>query len=565
MASRGALLLLLCGARVARAQQSAAELTQEQVDQYARDGVLLVKGLLTPQELMLAQQTAAELLDAKQRFFPRYRLVEFQSWRTNPSFRAIAFDSAAPAMAAQLMGLRENTAGSSPPFRAVRLLKDTFLAMESGDTGCGWHIDDKIFWPTLDSQDLAANDEGINVWITLSSHDEKTGGGLAVAPGSHRAEYREECRKAIAGAMGGGEGPPRTCDLEDAHPRCHAQMESIKMLHAMEPGDALLTSRYIFHRGEPFQGGEPKLRLAIRYMPEDAQFFETGFANEAAATVKGLKHGDAISDASEYFPQVWPDSIPGERALAESGKVERDPTLSFRPPPEVPTPSCDQQPTNGPGGYERRRRLRSAQAVSSAQAVPRAPWLDSAWLDSAEGAAGAAGAARWQGSAPPWSAEWRQRVACWWAALPTLTRTQLGSCFGALALHIGSRLDGSWRAAQSLLGHQPAANPTANPATNPAADVAAEPGCEWIAEQGGLSLPEAPPFPSSLDFRLPPIPRLLPSYQYLQSLAPPRNQHGGEATPAAKGEASPRLAMGLGVGMLAGVLLIVGVSRRRAR
>lgn len=303
-------------------------LTHEQIDQYARDGVLLVKGLLTPQQLTLAQERAASLLDAKQRRFPNYRLIEFQNWQASASTRRIALDSAAPAMAAQLMGFHEGTPGASPPPpRQVRLLKDIVLAMEAGDTGCGWHVDDKLFWPTFDSEAVGARDEGVNVWITLSDLDARTGSGLAVAVGSHAADFREECRRAIAGAMGGGEGTPRTCELEELRPDCHQQMEALKQLHTMDAGDALFSSRYLFHRGEPFAQGEAKLRLVLRYVPADSRFFDVSVFRSAAhggynasnqTTVEGLKHGDRISEAGASFPQVWPVVGAVEGTLTET-------------------------------------------------------------------------------------------------------------------------------------------------------------------------------------------------------------------------------------------------------
>ena len=38
-----------------------------------------------------------------------------------------------------------------------------------------------------------------------------------------------------------------------------------------------------------------------------------------------------------------------------------------------------------------------------------------------------------------WHAEWRERLSCWWIALPAPTQTTLGECMGALSLHLGSR------------------------------------------------------------------------------------------------------------------------------
>ena len=40
-----------------------------------------------------------------------------------------------------------------------------------------------------------------------------------------------------------------------------------------------------------------------------------------------------------------------------------------------------------------------------------------------------------------WHQEWRERVGCWWLALPLAAQTRLGECLGAVSFHLGSRLD----------------------------------------------------------------------------------------------------------------------------
>ena len=83
------------------------------------------------------------------------------------------------------------------------------------------------------------------------------------------------------------------------------------------------------------------------------------------------------------------------------------------------------------------------------------------------------------------------------------TQSQLGACMGALGLHLGSKLDTSMRA----LGIARGATPSA---------PAAEPNCDWIQENRHVL--ELPHFPSvdSIQFTVPPIPRLLPSWEHLQ-------------------------------------------------
>ncbi len=229
-------------------------------------------------------------------------------------------DSASPRIAAQLMGLK-----TSQP---LHVMKDALLAFTPGDAGCGWHVDDKMFWPVVDVPPDAPI-VGCNVWVALTPIKASDGGGLAVAPGSSRADWREGCRKLIAGAAGGGVGPSRTCDMASLSPECQAKLEASKALHDMEPGDALVHTRYCFHRGEPFTpaaiaAGRPtRLAYSIRYEAATAQIADNKF--EAALKAKGLRGGDPISRAGAYYPQVWPCSKPLQRLAIRLGRLRPDP------------------------------------------------------------------------------------------------------------------------------------------------------------------------------------------------------------------------------------------------
>ena len=91
------------------------------------------------------------------------------------------------------------------------------------------------------------------------------------------------------------------------------------------------------------------------------------------------------------------------------------------------------------------------------------------------------------GGEAQWGEAWQRRLECWFMTLPGPTQTQLGSCVGALGLHLASRLDAAWRASQSRLGL-----PSETGGARAAAGVA-EPGCTWVNE--AASLPQLPPFP----------------------------------------------------------------------
>ena len=116
-----------------------------------------------------------------------------------------------------------------------------------------------------------------------------------------------------------------------------------------------------------------------------------------------------------------------------------------------------------------------------------------------------------------WYAEWHARLDCWYLGLPTPMQSQLGNCIGALALHLGSRFAAVVRSVPTLAGR-----PTVRLAGRPTAHISseqptAEHGCEWLGSSEGIDLPAFPEV-GGIEFSLPSIPRLVPSWQRLQGL-----------------------------------------------
>lgn len=168
-----------------------------------------------------------------------------------------------------------------------------------------------------------------------------------------------------------------------------------------------------------------------------------------------------------------------------------------------------------------------------------------------------------------WEDEWREKLADWFRGLPLPTQEQLGGCMGALALHLGSRLDALLgRASPSAKGPTATTRGSAGPSTS-------EAGCEWLHEGSPLqTLPDFPEPPAR--FEVPPLPRLLPSWgQQLHSRAQPRAPHG-EGSMKESGERSVQqearhsqtawvgAVYGAGAGALAALAMVVfvGVARR---
>jgi len=295
------------------AKPSPANLTNEEKEAFHRDGFILKKGLFQGDELK-------DLIAAGERLYSSWRFLDFafknsfaklvlQVWREDERFAQVAFESCFPSIAAELLGVtvHENEISSSSDTESIRILKDGFFGFKGkNNTGCGFHVDDKGFWPASDDS------TGVNFWLALSPMRMSEGGGIRVANQSISESFREECAAVIRGGYG------TTCKMEELSPDCHERLQAASATFDMEPGDALIWDRWTFHRSEPFrvETDQHKLRYTIRYVP-------------GSAKAEGMLHssqqaGEPFEGA--YYPQVWPAAVKAEVDAIADG-LEAD--LSF--------------------------------------------------------------------------------------------------------------------------------------------------------------------------------------------------------------------------------------------
>lgn len=166
-------------------------------------------------------------------------------------------------------------------------------------------------------------------------------------------------------------------------------------------------------------------------------------------------------------------------------------------------------------------------------------------------------------SVEAWLLSWRKRLGCWFIALPGSIRMQLENCIGALGIHIASRLEAAMRATSALVGDAAALQP---PSVTVLSDAMAA-HCEWLGDANVLGLPEFPPLiwlgGGGGALVQPSIPRLLPAWQQLQSLA---ERHLAISRPArlpkSRGQGTITFALGLGLSTSLGIMLL---SARQGR
>ena len=151
-------------------------LPSETIDTFRRDGVVLVKGLLSGPALTAAQEFAQQVANMENTEFDGapYKNFAFNSIYSSHQLRDVAMFSDIPKAAAQLILA---TKAPSPMANMctfdrlesdrIRLLKDAVLIMGPNNKGCGWHVDDKFFWPCYDDS------TGVNAWVNESPSHSK--------------------------------------------------------------------------------------------------------------------------------------------------------------------------------------------------------------------------------------------------------------------------------------------------------------------------------------------------------------------------------------------------------
>jgi hypothetical protein len=308
-------------------------LTTDEKADYHRDGTVLARGLLTTDQtnaLRASIQSAPSPPGTIFDLFSRrsFDTIRFDLWRTDPTVAGYAL-LGLPAIAASVFynddgadaGKKENDhnrAGAEaakedePPH--LRLLRDAYFSYVPGGRGCGWHVDDEAFWPTLNDT------SGVTIWIALD--DISNGGGLLVA---NRTKFVNEpdllphCR---------AQSRARTCDMETLAPECHEKLEqtAIRSWGNLKAGDAILWDRWVFHRTVPTttttndaadDGASSRLlplrRYSVRFIPDNAKAF-------GAIHTSVEQEGSFVG--SPYYPQVWPHLLADEVEALRQGQLD---------------------------------------------------------------------------------------------------------------------------------------------------------------------------------------------------------------------------------------------------
>ncbi|BFM18498.1 phytanoyl-CoA dioxygenase family protein [Maricurvus nonylphenolicus] len=274
------------------------KLTQEELDAYERDGVIMVKGLVDKNWLEMIENGINEALNNAS-LYGRYvsRIADGYNmdsylWKHTESIRDLIYYSPFAYWAQQLMGSEE-----------VRFFYDQMFVKEPGvDAPTPWH-QDLSFWPLKGNQICS-------FWIPLDNVTQENS-ALQYVKGSHKwsARYRP--------VSPGADPIGMDSDLEVA-PDIHAEIEKYDhVCWDMEPGDVTMFHPLTLHGSSGNKTRKHRRRaLALRWVGDDVVY-----APENTAIPLPYKYnGQAGKQVSgPLFPRILPSHVPTERAHRAKG------------------------------------------------------------------------------------------------------------------------------------------------------------------------------------------------------------------------------------------------------
>ncbi len=278
------------------------ELSETQVQQYRRDGFVIVRGFLDNDELADWREAVGQALEARgnQRvlakdmntdpddYYSRVFTQRVNLWQDSPAIRRLMLDPRLGKLAAELAGVD-----------GIRIWHDQALVKPPWGNPTAWHLDNP-YW-SFHSPDA------ISIWVALDDAT-LTNGCLAFIPGSHRqADPERNVTLEASDHIG---------KLFDAYP----EWTSLDPVYAeMKAGDAS------FHNGLTAHGAganmTPRARRAMTcaYMPDGSTF--NGQENILPPDkLEALSVGDPLND-NAFNPLLF----------SHSREVDLTPLLNAQP------------------------------------------------------------------------------------------------------------------------------------------------------------------------------------------------------------------------------------------
>lgn len=320
---------------------------------YDEFGLVLVQGLLDNEMIAQLSEAGDILVQKISSSSTQFRTVKFGpiflplpsssscsdtgAWKdcngdVRSVFRQVALNSSIPKFIAQVLLQLKELDGST-----LRVVNDVFLSKGKEAGYCGWHVDDLHFWPTSASSETTGKSStgihgGVNAWIAIDDIPSSIGGGLAVVPKSHIAQWRHDAYNIIgsipAHPQEGFQNaqdlystfPVTTCDLANVSPELSSLMDDEAVIFNFTKGDVLLMNRWVWHKSIPMKLGDtkdihPLKRYTIRY-DRGSTLVQKGYSTHLSVMYDTENSGKSLDDISQrsgpFFPQAFPNADPTE-------------------------------------------------------------------------------------------------------------------------------------------------------------------------------------------------------------------------------------------------------------
>lgn len=259
------------------------------LDDFTRDGAVVIRDALSPDELAMLERgieanlaapgpLAAEATQAgdRGRFFE-----DFCNWQRVAEYEAVLTRSRLPALAAQLMCSA-----------TVRLYHDHLLVKEAGTTTpTPWHQDQPYY--------NVAGAQNVSFWIPVDpvSRDAT----LEFLAGSHRGPWLMPRTFQSQQARWFPEG-----SLADIPDMAAPELRERVLGWALAPGDAVAFHMLTLHASRGVEPGRRRRVFSARYLGDD--MVHAPRAWRTSPEFEGLRDQLPAGAALEHplFPQVWP-------------------------------------------------------------------------------------------------------------------------------------------------------------------------------------------------------------------------------------------------------------------
>lgn len=259
-------------------------LTQDMIETYQRDGVVLIRGLFSDwvEELRAGVErnmddpgpyaSENEKEGETGRFFDDYC-----NWQRIPEFVQVIHQSPAAQVAAELMGSQE-----------VQVFHDHVLVKEPGTSmATPWHSDGPYYF--------VEGRQTVSFWSPLDPVDEAT---LRMVPGSHRWE------KPVL-PMRWVQDEAYFPNIEDYMPVPDPEAEGMEIVEwAMQPGDAVAFNYHVLHGTRGNRSGTRRRAFSLRLVGDDARYVERPGRTSPPFPGHGMVPGQRLRE--DWFPVIWP-------------------------------------------------------------------------------------------------------------------------------------------------------------------------------------------------------------------------------------------------------------------